>query len=126
MGPDPTTGGLLTRRFTVYYGVGDLSTGGLGDIKGIVSVEDPIETFPVRQIHQHTQHIPYKCLHSVPAFQQVDPANFTLEALICPAGYVLRPHATQTGVSVCTCNEDIPDILLCKDDQETVIIEVSL
>ena len=48
MGPDPTTG-LLTGRFTVYYGVGDLSTGGLRDIKGIVSIEDPIETFLVRQ-----------------------------------------------------------------------------
>ena len=48
MGPDPTTG-LLTGRFTVYYGVGDLSTGGLSYIKGIVSIEDPIETFPVRQ-----------------------------------------------------------------------------
>ena len=70
--------------------------------------------------------MPYECLHSVPAFQQVDPANFTLKALICPAGYVLRPHATQTGVSVCTCNEDIPDILLCEDDQETVVIKVSV
>ena len=60
------------------------------------------------------------------SFQQVDPTNFTLEALICPAGYVLRPHATQTGVSVCTCNEDIPDILLCEDDQETVVIRVSV
>ena len=53
VGPDPTTG-LLTRKFTVYYGVGDLSTGvggGLSDIEGplgIVSVEDPIETLPVR------------------------------------------------------------------------------
>ena len=76
-------------------------------------------------IHQHTQHIPYECLHSVPAFQQVDPANFSLKALICPAGYVLRPHGTQTGVSVCTCNADI---LLCEDDQEfqTVVIKMSV
>ena len=26
---------------------------------------------------------------------------------------------------MCTCNEDIPDILLCEDDQETVVIRVS-
>ena len=56
MGPDPTTGGLLTRRFTLYYGVGDLSTGvggGLSDIEGIVSIEDPIEILPVRHMHSH-------------------------------------------------------------------------
>ena len=61
MGPDPTTG-LLTTRFTVYYGVGDLSTGlggGLSDIEGIVSIEDPIKILPVRHnimhSHAHTQ-----------------------------------------------------------------------
>ena len=57
-------------------------------------------------------------------FQQVESASFTLEALICPAGYVLRPHATLTGISVCTCNEEIRDIVLCEDDQETVVIKV--
>ena len=56
----------------------------------------------------------------------MDQGNFTLEALICPAGYVLRPHTTQTGVSVCTCNENIADILLCEEDQETVVIKVSV
>ena len=55
VGPDPTTG-LLTGRFTVYYGVGDLSTGvggGLSDIEGIVTVEDSIEILPVRHMHSH-------------------------------------------------------------------------
>ena len=54
----------------------------------------------------------------------MESASFTLEALICPAGYVLRPHATLTGISVCTCNEEIRDIVLCEDDQETVVIKV--
>ena len=55
----------------------------------------------------------------------MESANFTLETLICPAGYVLRPHTTQTGIRVCTCNEEIADLLLCEDDQETVVIRVS-
>ena len=57
-------------------------------------------------------------------FQQVESATFTLVALTCPAGYVLRPHTTLTGISVCTCNEEIRDIVLCEDDQETVVIRV--
>ena len=57
---------------------------------------------------------------------QVESANFDLEALTCPAGYVLRPHTTLTGISVCTCNEEIRDIVLCEDDQETVVIRVSV
>ena len=47
-----------------------------------------------------------------------------MEVLICPAGYVLRPHPTQTGISVCTCSEEIADLLLCEDDQETIVIRV--
>ena len=44
---------------------------------------------------------------------------------MCPAGYVLRSHVTQTGLSVCTCNEQIADLILCGDDQETLVIKVS-
>ena len=55
----------------------------------------------------------------------MESANFTLETLSCPAGYVLQPHTTQTGISVCTCNEEIADLLLCEDNQETVVIRVS-
>ena len=54
----------------------------------------------------------------------MEPASFTLEALICPGGYVLQLHTSVTGISVCTCNEEISDVLLCKDDQETVVIRV--
>ena len=43
---------------------------------------------------------------------------------MCPAGYVLRPHSTQMGISVCTCNEEIRNLLLCEEDQETVVIRV--
>ena len=56
---------------------------------------------------------------------QLVAATFILEALPCPAGYVLQAHTTQLGISVCTCNEEIADILLCQDDQETVVIRVS-
>ena len=44
---------------------------------------------------------------------------------MCPAGYVLRSHVTQTGLGVCTCNEQIADLILCGDDQETLMIKVS-
>ena len=54
----------------------------------------------------------------------MEPASFTLEAFICPGGYVLQPHTSLTGISVCTCNEEISDVFLCKDDQETVVIRV--
>ena len=56
---------------------------------------------------------------------QVEGAEFMLEVEMCPAGYVLRSHATQTGLSVCTCNEEIADLLLCEDDQQTVVVRVS-
>ena len=41
---------------------------------------------------------------------------------LCPSGYVLRAGSSE---SVCLCNEDIPEILLCKDDQDTIVIKVS-
>ena len=53
VGPDSTTG-LLTRYFTVYYGIGGDSpsgTRGRGELDGVVgtvTVQDPIETLPVR------------------------------------------------------------------------------
>ena len=52
-------------------------------------------------------------------------AEFQLEVEVCPAGYVLRSHVTQTGLSVCTCNEQIADLILCGDDQDTLVIRVS-
>ena len=37
---------------------------------------------------------------------------------------MLRSHVSQTDLSVCTCNENIFEILLCEDDQDTVLIQV--
>ena len=48
-------------------------------------------------------------------------ATFVLVGELCPSGYVLQGGSSQ---SVCLCNEDIPEILLCKDDQQTIVIEV--
>ena len=56
VGPDSTTG-LLTRYFTVYFGIGGDSPSGtrgggelqfINGLVGTVSVQDPIETLPVR------------------------------------------------------------------------------
>ena len=46
---------------------------------------------------------------------------------MCPAGYVIHhnENANQT-LLVCECNDNEPNILLCKDDQETVIIKVCI
>lgn len=52
----------------------------------------------------------------------MESASFVLEGQLCPGGYVLQ---SDSSFSVCVCNEDIPDILLCKDDQETVVIKVN-
>ena len=38
---------------------------------------------------------------------------------------MLSQHTTQSGLSVCTCNEELADLLLCEDDQESVVIRVS-
>ena len=54
----------------------------------------------------------------------MESANFTLVGQVCPAGYVLRPQSSQRDISVCTCNEDISEVLSCEDDQETVVIKV--
>ena len=51
----------------------------------------------------------------------MESATFVLEGQLCPAGYVLQ---TDSSLSVCVCNEDIEDVLLCKDDQDTVVIKV--
>ena len=58
---------------------------------------------------------------------QVKSTNFTLEVLMCPAGYVMHQlqHADQT-LLVCECNHNEPNILLCVDDQETVVIRVHI
>ena len=37
---------------------------------------------------------------------------------------MLSQHTTQSGLSVCTCNEELADLLLCVDDQETVVVRV--
>ena len=54
--------------------------------------------------------------------QGVESASFVLENQLCPAGYVLGP--SDSSMSVCSCNEDISEVLLCKDDQDTVVIKV--
>ena len=51
----------------------------------------------------------------------MESASFVLEGQLCPAGYVLQ---TDSSLSVCVCNEDIEDVLLCKDDQDTIVIKV--
>ena len=55
---------------------------------------------------------------------QVESTNLTLEVLMCPAGYVIYQHKNQT-LRLCECNHNEPNILLCKDDQETVVIKVN-
>ena len=65
VGPDPTTG-LLTRNFTVYYGVGNSTTGDATYTEGLlgsVSVQDPIDTLSVSDC-THTQ-IEYKSLTKI-------------------------------------------------------------
>ena len=56
---------------------------------------------------------------------KVASAEFRLEVEECPAGYVLRSHTTQNGLNVCTCNQQIVDLILCEEDQETLVIRVS-
>ena len=60
VGLDPKSG-LLTRSFTVYYEVGDITTGGTGDLTisdvientiGIVNIKDPFNTLQVRKSAQ--------------------------------------------------------------------------
>ena len=53
---------------------------------------------------------------------QVQPANFTLVAVLCPGGYIL--NFTQTDITVCVCNTDVSEVLICEDSQETVVIKV--
>lgn len=53
----------------------------------------------------------------------MESAGFILEGRACPAGYILQ---TDDSPSVCICNDDISDVLLCKDDQETVVIKVKV
>ena len=50
-------------------------------------------------------------------------ARLVLEGQLCPSGYVLQ---SDSSLSVCVCNEDIPEVLLCKDDQDTVVIMVRI
>ena len=56
---------------------------------------------------------------------QVSPTEFMLKVLMCPAGYVMYQHTKKT-LLVCECNHNEPNILLCEDDQETVIIKVCI
>ena len=58
-------------------------------------------------------------------FQDVQPASFTLEVLPCPGGYTLQQHTSKTDIHVCTCNEEISEVLLCEEDQDTIVIEVT-
>ena len=70
VGTDPATG-LLTRGFTIYYGIGDITTGSGGSVGvrnyegplGVVSVEDPIETLPVSCYNLSLFHL--YTLHSI-------------------------------------------------------------
>ena len=55
---------------------------------------------------------------------QVEATDLTLEVLMCPAGYVAYQHKSQT-LYLCECNHNESNILLCKDDQETVVIKVN-
>ena len=59
----------------------------------------------------------------ITSIQGVESATFVLQGQLCPAGYVLR---TNSSLSVCVCNEDIEDVLLCKEDQDTIIIKVPI
>ena len=56
---------------------------------------------------------------------QVEPTEFKLEVLMCPAGYVIHQHTDQ-ALHLCECNHNEPNILLCEDDQETIFIKVCI
>ena len=92
VGPDPTTG-LLTRNFTLYYGVSDLTAGGLmtNNINGIVSVKDPINTQQVRQPTNTTNPLTYALFCVLPCIRTCfDPIVVAMQALqrrtvFCPA-----------------------------------------
>ena len=56
--------------------------------------------------------------------QEVQPANFTLEVLSCPGGYILQQHTSLSEINICVCNEEMSEVLLCEEDQDTVVIEV--
>ena len=47
--------------------------------------------------------------------------NISLRPLPCPGGYSLE---SLNGLMGCTC-KDVPEILNCEDDQETILIKVN-
>lgn len=133
MGTDPITG-LLIQQFTVLYGVANRSGQYVthqGRPVGEVSIQVPYKTILVSSWTKWiescneilVQHFILSCFFS--HFQEVQPASFTLEILPCPGGYVLQQHTSKTDVNVCVCNEELSEVLLCEDDQDTVVIEVT-
>ena len=126
--------GLLARNVTLYYGVVNLSTGAsrksvINDINGTlgnVSIKDPIHKLQVRHSINTKKTTAKTQLYNL-ICMQVESTNFTLEVLMCPAGYVIHHNKnTNQNLLVCECNHNEPNILLCKDDQETVIMKVCI
>ena len=42
----------------------------------------------------------------------------------CPGGYTLQPSRSVPGSMVCQCQDKVTRIVLCEDNQDTVVIEV--
>jgi hypothetical protein len=99
IGPDPTSR-LLTKHFTVYHEIKNISSKTIAGPLGHVILQS-LDTTTI----------------------EVGSASFVLEGVLCPAGYTLLTDSTKS--STCECDEDIPEVLLCKEDQETVVIKVS-
>jgi hypothetical protein len=97
IGPDPTSR-LLTKHFTVYHEIKNISSKTIAGPLGHVILQS-LDTTTI----------------------EVGSASFVLEGVLCPAGYTLLTDSTKS--STCECDEDIPEVLLCKEDQETVVIK---
>ena len=55
---------------------------------------------------------------------QVFNDSFDLYPLPCPGGYTLQPSPSTPGSVVCQCQDNVTRVILCEDDQDTVVIEV--
>ncbi|XP_064396716.1 uncharacterized protein LOC135343670 isoform X3 [Halichondria panicea] len=52
--------------------------------------------------------------------------NFTIRAEVCPGGYQLMSDNSASSQQIVTCQcLDIPEVVECEDDQDSVIIKVS-
>ena len=55
---------------------------------------------------------------------QVTLDSFQLRTLMCPGGYRLENIETRGDLWGCVCDNDIDQLLFCRDDQDTIVVEV--